>query len=377
MKLSFGLVGGGGISQSHIIGATFENMAELQTGCFSRDNEKNLNFGILHGLNQDRIYSDYKIMADLESKRDDKIDFVIVTTPNISHYEICREFLNHGISVVCDKPLTVSVKQAVELERIANEKNLLCATTYTFGGFPFIHLMKEIYQSGEVGQAYYFTLKYYRGARLAEIYANNIKTWRFTKDISGQGGAIADLGTHVEYIARFVMGCDIEQVLAKLINKPGNVELDTTGSVFLKLVNGIDGLITVAQAASGHDNDIEVELLCEKGTISWCFKNSGELKIDYLDGKSITHRDPGVKYDSIRKFDHNQPNLLNAPVSGFINIYSGFIKTMISKKSGNQQSYYFPTLTDGVKGVKFVEACVNSQNNNNSWNLLDTSDKMP
>lgn len=376
MKLSFGLIGGGGISQSHIIGATFENLAELKAGCFSRDIDKNKNFGHLHGLSEERIYSDYKTMAEMESKRDDKIDFAIVTTPNISHYEICKEFLNNGIGVICDKPLTVSVKQAVELEKIAEEKNLLCATTYTFGGFPFIHLMKEIYQSGEVGIAYYITAKYYRGARLAEIFANDIKTWRFTKEISGQGGAIADLGTHVEFIARFVMGCDIDQVLAKLINKPGKVELDTTGAVLLKFTNGIDGLITVAQAACGHDNDIEVEILCEKGTISWCFKNSGELKIDYLDGKSVIHREPGVKYESIRKFDHKQPVLSNAPVSGFINIYSGFIKTMISRKNGEQEYHYFPTFTDGVKGVMFVEACVDSQNNNNIWMHIDAMEDM-
>jgi predicted dehydrogenase len=367
MVLSFGLIGGGGISHSHILGATFEGLAQLKAGCFSRNREKALQFGHAYGLNDDRIYDDYKLLAECASEKENKLDFVIVTTPNASHYEICKEFLLRGIGVVCEKPVTVTVSQAEELERIARGKNLLCMTTYTYGGLPFIHLAKEIYESGEIGSAYFMTLKYYRGGRLAEIMANDIKTWRFTKAVSGQGGTIGDLGTHVEYLARFVLNSDIKRVSAKLIKKPGNVELDTTGTVMFEFENGVDGTIAVAQAACGHDNDIGFEILGEKGSINWSFSSFDKLKVDYLDGRSVIHRDPGVKYPAVRQFAHRKAVLANPAATGFINIYTGFIKTLISKKENENTAYYYPTLSDGVKGVKFVEACVKSQDQGNRW----------
>jgi len=367
MKLSFGLIGGGGISHSHIFGATFEDLAVLKAGCFSRDKEKNLQFGNRYNLEHERIYDDYEMMAKTESKGQAKLDFVIVATPNVSHFEICKEFLLKGISVVCDKPLTVKTAQAKEIEKIAAEKNLLCATTYTFGGLPFIHLMRELYESGEIGNAYFLNLKYYKGARLAEIITNDIKPWRFIKSISGLGGTIADLGTHVEYIARFTMNCDIKKVLAKLIKKPGSVELDTTGTVLLEFKNGLDGSISFSQAACGHRNDFEVEILGDRGTLFWNFENCDMVKVDYLDGRTVIYRDPGIKNSSVREFDHKKEVYVNSLVTGFVNVYSGFIKTLISQKENKNLSYYYPTLTDGVKGVRFVEACIKSQANKNQW----------
>jgi predicted dehydrogenase len=367
MKLKFGLVGGGGISHNHILGATFENLAELKSGCFSRSEEKNHKFASMYNLDIERVYENYQEMAEKESNREDKIDFVIICTPNVSHYEISKAFLSKGVAIVCDKPLTTSIEQAEELVKLAIENELTCATTYTFGGFPFLHLARELYLSNEIGNAYYITLKYFRGARLAEIYADDIKTWRFTKSISGQAGAIGDLGSHLEYISRFLLDSDLKKLLANLINKPGKVELDTAGTVLLEFENGVNGVLTVAQAACGHDNDIEVEILGEKGTIHWSMKNFNEVKVDYLDGKSTIHRDPGVRSSSVRSLDHRKPMLVNPPVMGFINIYTGYLRKLIDRKNGVDQEHYFPTLEDGLKGVKFVESCVESQNNNNSW----------
>jgi predicted dehydrogenase len=370
MKIKFGLVGGGGISHNHILGATFDGVAEFTSGCFSRNEEKNRSFAKQYHLDTERVYEDYQTMADKESVRTDKIDFVIVCTPNASHYEICKAFLTKGIAVVCDKPLTTSTEQATELVEIAKKNDLICATTYTFGGFPYLHLAKDLYLKGEIGKAYFITCKYFRGARLAEIYADDIKTWRFTKSISGRAGAIGDLGTHVEYISRFLLNNDLSRLIANLITKPGKVEIDTTGTVILEYRNGLNGLITVAQAACGHDNDIEVEILGEKGTIQWSMKKYNQVKVDYLDGKSIIHRDPGVKNVVLEKFSNKNPLLVNPPVMGFINIYSGYSNSIVDKRNGLVSSHYFPTLEDGLKGVQFIDACIRSQENDNTWTSL-------
>ena len=367
MKLTFGLIGGGRISHSHIAAAEFDDLAELKAGCFSRNSDKNMEFGRSYGLDPERVYTDYAEMAEAESKRPDKLDFVIVTTPNISHYPVCREFLSRGFNVVCDKPVTVTSEQAYELERIAEERGLLFAVTYTYGGLPFVHLAREIYNSGEVGKAYFISLKYYRGSRLAEIIANDIKTWRFTKAISGPGGTIADLGTHLDYLGRFLMGSNLKKVLARLINKPGQVELDTTGTVLVEYDNGVEGTISVAQAACGHDNDIELEILCEKGTIRCNFDCHASVMVDYLDGRSVIHREPGVSSEAVKKFAHKSPNLTDPQTTGFINIYSGFLKTLASRKEGDTKQYFYPTLRDGICGIKFVEACIRSNQNGNIW----------
>lgn len=366
MKLSFGLVGGGGISHNHITAATYEGLAEFACGCFSRNAEKNREFASHYNLDNQRVYSDYSVMAQEEAKRKDKINFVIVCTPNVSHYDICKTFLTSGIAVVCDKPLTVTANQAKELVDLAHEKNLPCAVTYTFGGFPFIHLARDLYLNKEIGEAYFVSLKYFRGARLNEIYKNQIKTWRFTKEVSGLVGAVGDLGTHIEYLARFVTGYDIHRVLALLINKPGKVELDTTGTVLFEYENGLNGTMSVAQAACGHDNDIELEILGEKGTISWSMKKYNELKVDYLDGRTVIHRDPGVNEKSIRKFDRLRPIIANPPVMGFINIYSGFLHRIINNAPSDIYPSY-PDFIDGYKGVKFIEACAKSQEAENCW----------
>lgn len=369
--LTFGLIGGGSISHSHIIGVTFGNNAIFKAGCFSRDHHKNLEYGTHYSVDESRIYSDYQTMLDQESQRSDRLDFVIVTTPNISHFEIVLACMKHKFNVVCDKPLCTTVEQAKLLQQVAAQNDLICSTSYTFGGFPFIHLAKALLDAGEIGRPYYMTLKYYRGSRLAEIYANNIKTWRFTESISGQGGTIADLGTHVDYLARLIIGSDIDRVLARLINKPGNVELDTTGTILFDFKNGLEGTILIAQAACGHDNDIEFEILGEKGTINWNFNRHAEVRVDYLDGKTVTHRDPGVNSFSVRQFDLKGPNVLNAPVTGFINIYSGYINAILSKGLKEKKDFFFPSLADGVKGVCFVEACIKSQKAGNQWVELD------
>ncbi len=366
MKLTFGLVGGGGISHNHIYAATYDGIAEFTCGCFSRNEEKNRDYASQYNLDSQRVYSDYMVMAIEEAKRPDKIDFVIVCTPNVSHYEICKTFLTRGIAVVCDKPLTVTANQARELVELAKKSDLPCAVTYTFGGFPFIHLARDLYQSKEIGEAYFVSLKYFRGARLNEIYRNQVKTWRFTKEVSGLVGAVGDLGTHIEFLARFVIGSDIDRVLALLINKPGKVELDTTGTVLYEYENGLHGTMTVAQAACGHDNDIEFEILGEKGTISWSMKKYNELKVDYLDGRTVIHRDPGINEKSIRKFDRSRPIIANPPVMGFINIYAKYLHRIINNPP--TESYIgYPDFTDGYKGVKFIEACAKSQESDNCW----------
>jgi predicted dehydrogenase len=341
--------------------------AVFRSGCFSRDSGRNAAYAEYYGIPRDRLYGDCETMASVEAERDDRPDFVVVATPNFNHYETCKTLLTHGFSVACDKPFTVGAACALELANMSRDRGIPCCVTYTFSGSPFVRLMKAIHEEGLIGSAYYLNFSFLHGRRLAQIMKDPRSSWRFVGDLSGPAGAIGDLGSHVEYLARFISGCDIKKVLARLVNEPGGIELDSTATVLFETSSGVAGSMQIAQLACGRDTDLSAELWGGAGSLSWKFANPDELRVDYTDGKAEILRDPGITHPAVRRFDRTPPPNVDKATACFVNLYGEFISALEARRAGEATDAVYPTFEDGAKGVRFLDACLKSHSLGNVW----------
>jgi len=220
--LSFGMVGGGSgslIGEVHRKAASFDRKAKLVAGCFSRNYDNTLSTGKKLGLNPGQLYKNFREMAEKEGGKEDKIDFVIIVTPNNSHFEIARAFLEKGINVVCDKPLTLKVEEAEKLTNLARKRDLLCCVTYTYSGYPMVKHAREIISRGEIGK-----IRMVMGEYLQEWLAMSVEkegrnkqaSWRTDPRYSGNSNCVADIGSHIENIISYISGLEIETLCANL-----------------------------------------------------------------------------------------------------------------------------------------------------------------
>lgn len=373
-KLRYGMVGGGPgafIGDAHRKSIAIDGKAELVAGCFSRSYEKTIECGKHLGLDKARCYTDYREMARVEPTREDGIDFVVVVTPNASHYEICKAFLEAGIHVVCDKPVTVEAAQAIELKRIAEEKNLLFMVTYTYVGHAMAKCAREIIKGGEIGQVRTIMAEYPQGW-LAFENDNGGKqgSWRMDPSQSGRTNALGDVGSHVENLAATLTGLKIKRVLAKMdAVVPGRV-LDDNDYVMVEYDNGATGMYWTSQFAIGCDNSLRIRVYGSKGTVLWFQEECEKLTIVDEDG---TIRSIHRGYAQVKPAAARYARLPSGHPEGWLeamgNLYSSYIDCVAAKQTDtfSLDMIDFPTIDDGIAGLKFVEACLESNDKGNVW----------
>ena len=374
MKLRYGVIGGGHggfIGGVHRRAADFDYLAELKAGVFSRNREASLETAELWGVDPERVYATYEDMAEQESKRADGIDFVCVATPNFTHFPICKAFMEHGIHVVCDKPMTISVEEAEELCRLAKEKNVLFGVTYTYSGYPLLAQAKAILQSGELGKIQLLKARYEEDYLVDwELSTENDRNgWQQNPALNGKAGCTAGIGTHAEYVLHYLTGLKLEKLLARFNYTVAGSELDTGVQALLEYEGGIPGILWSGITAVGHHNDIEIEIQCEKGTVTWKQYEATQLTVERL-GK------PKEVYDAGRPYLDAESKLYCRLPAGhpegffeaFSNIYRRFCMDLLEKKNGKDiKEYHFPTVEDGLNGMRFIDACYNSHHKGNVW----------
>ena len=294
MKLKFGMVGGagGGISPMHMRGATIDFMAELTAGCFSRNAEKGRRQAEAWGVSDfSRVYPNYQVMAEEEGKKtgEDRLDFVVIVTPNDTHYEIAKAFLEQDFPLVCDKPLALTVEQAEELARIAKERNLPFAVTYTYSGYAMIRQAREMIERGDIGEITYINAEYPQ-EWLANALAQEGKEesanamWRLDPARAGESQATADIGTHIEFLVKAATGLSPERVLAKFDHIPPELEMESNTTILCQYPNNVTGLLWASQIAIGHECDIRLRVFGTKGAVEWQHQDANRLKVTKLGG---------------------------------------------------------------------------------------------
>ena len=374
--IRYGMVGGGMkalIGEVHRKALKFDNRVELVAGCFSSHADRNAEVGVEYGLDPARVYANYEEMAKAEAAREDGIDFVSVVTPNNTHYAVCKAFLEAGIHVVCEKPLCFTVEQAEELAKLSREKGLLFGVTYTYTGYVMSKVMKEMIAEGKIGKVVSVNAEYAQDWLLLGELATgnntqtNIAVWRTDPAVSGAANCVGDIGTHIENYVHYVTGLKIKRLIATT-NKYGKA-LDLNANIIVEYENGVNGAYWCSQVAAGHYNGLAVRVYGDKGALEWVQEDPEHLRYTPMDGATqLLARGTGCireKAAAQGRLPSGHPEGL---VTAFANIYRNYVSALVAKKNGaDAEVYDYPRVEDGVNGVRFVKAVVESAANGSTW----------
>lgn len=373
-RLRYGMVGGGPgafIGDVHRKAINMDDTAHLVAGCFSRTLEKTKEQGALLGISSDRCYANYSEMAQKEASREDGIDFVVVVTPNNTHYEICKAFLEAGIHVACDKPLVTDSRQAEELKAIADEKGLLFMVTYTYVGHVTSKYIRDLISNGEIGTIRTVMAEYPQGWLYNENDDGGKQgAWRCDPSQSGKVNCLGDLGTHVENAVAAMTGLKVKRVLAKMdVVVPGRV-LDDNDQILVEYENGATGINWTSQFAIGCDNSLRVRIYGSKGTILWFQERCEEVTLIREDGISqVIRRGNGAISQAAGKYSRLPAGHTEGWLESMANLYDSFAECVSAMKQGTFDSGLidYPTIEEGIAGLKYVEACLESNEKGNVW----------
>ena len=297
-----------------------------------------------------------------------------IVTPNSSHFTIARAFLENGINVVCDKPLTTNYEEAIQLQKLATDKNLLFAVTYTYTGYPAVKQAREMIKKGEIGDIRFVNAEYPQ-EWLAEPVENDPSNkqagWRTDPAQSGISNCVGDIGSHIENMISYVTGLEIESLSARLDKMVEGRKLDDNAVIMLNYKGGAKGLYWSSQIAWGHDNDLSFRIYGSDGSISWRQENPNYLKISKKgEHVKIASRGRDDFYDHPGSYVRLPSGHVEGYMEAFANIYSTYITALTVKKSGGTPTagqLDFPTPMDGANGVNFIEKCVESSSKNSNW----------
>jgi len=378
--LTYGMVGGGEgafIGDVHRKAIALDGKATLACGCFSTDPQNTLRTGIALGLDQQRLYATFEEMAVEEGKSENKIDFVVIVTPNFTHYAIAKAFLENNINVVCDKPFTVTSAQSRELKELAEEKALSLCVTYTYTGYPVAKHARLMIENGDLGEIRFVNAEYpqdWLSTRLEET-GQKQAGWRSDPDKSGASNCVGDIGSHIENMVSYMTNLKITKLSARLDTTVAGRKLDDNATIMVDYEGGARGVYWCSQIAVGNDNGLRVRIFGSKASIEWAQENPNYLKISYLDKPTeIISRGRDALYPGADAYSRIPSGHPEGYFEAFANIYKAFISFIMKKRNGSEilpEDLDFPKAAEGEQGVTFIEKCVESSEKNSAWIDMD------
>ena len=369
-KIRLGILGGGGDSLIGIVHRIASSMHDSYTiigGVFNPDYSENLKFAKEIGLNESRIYEDYEKMIEEELKLDEseRMQVVSILTPNFLHYPMAKKLLENNFSVICEKPMTTTYDEALDLEQIYKSKKLTFAVTYTYTGYPMIRQMKEMIKNGVIGDIQRVDLQYYQGWINPIIHdsVRRSETWRLQPEKSGI--SCCDIGTHAFDMLEYVTGMEVKELLSDLNYVYDDNTMDVDGTILIRFSDKIKGVIRASQIATGEENCFTVAIYGRKGGLKWQQENPNYL-IHLSDSSPLQVLKPGHDYNS--NFSKISAKLPPGHPEGMFdsmaNIYNGVAREIRGEKEFDGE---YPTLNDGLRGMLFIEKAVESHQEGNTW----------
>jgi predicted dehydrogenase len=374
--LRYGMVGGGQgafIGDVHRKAIALDGSAALVAGCFSRSHENTLATGRLLGLDEQRLHRSFGEMAEVESRRKDGIDFAVIVTPNDLHYPAAKAFLDRGIHVVCDKPLTIEVAEAEGLAALAKGKGLLVCVTYTYTGYPAVKQARELIARGDVGAVRCVSAEYPQEWLATPIEKEGHKqaAWRLDPRQTGKSSCVGDIGTHVENMVAYMTGLRISSLCARLDTLVPGRALDDNASILVEYQGGAKGLYWASQVAVGCDNGLRVRIFGSTGSIQWAQENPNYLTVSRLGRPAeLVSRGRDPFYPRAQAFSRIPAGHPEGYFEAFANLYRTFAAALAHTKSGaalGEAELDFPKAEDGVSGVRFIGKCVESSSRGAAW----------
>jgi predicted dehydrogenase len=375
-KLRLGMVGGGRgafIGAVHRMAARLDDKYVLVAGALSANAENAKASGADLSIEPDRAYTTYQEMAEKEGKRKDGIDAVSIVTPNHLHFDICKVFLENGIHVICDKPMTLTLKESLDLVKIAKKSGLVFVLTQNNTGYPLVRQARKMIKDGTLGTIQVIHTSYIQDWLTTNLDQQGQKqaVWRTDPSQNGAAGSIGDIGVHAFNLAAFVSGLELEAVCADLKAFVPGRKLDDSANVLLRYKGGAHGNLWTSQIAVGNFNRLAIKIYGTKGGIEWCGEDNDNLTYAPYGQpvQQITRGGPGTLPVAAHG-TRMPPRHPEGYIEGFANVYSNAAELIWAKKDKRDPDPMctdVPTVEDGARGLAFIEACVESSRKGGVW----------
>jgi predicted dehydrogenase len=376
-RIRVGMVGGGpgaGIAETHRTAMRLDDKCVLVAGVFSRDSEKSRGAAKRLRIDSDRVYPDYSVMAEVESKREsDRIDVAVIVTRTDSHFEIAKKFLRSGIQVICDKPLCLSLTEARELKRMAEEKELLLCLTHNYSGYAMVRHAARMVRNGDLGKVCVVQAEHASGwaAKLLENQGHPQAAWRTDPVLSGDASVLFDLGTHAHQLARFVTGLEVTEVAAELSQIVQGRAIKDNANLLLRFSNGARGTLWASMAAIGNEHGLRIRVYGDRGSLAWHHEDPCHLRYCPLDGPQqiLAQGADGLSAEA-KRWTRAGLGHPEGFFESFANIYTEVAEAILAKSEGRpyaKAELGFPDASDGARGVAFVESAMRSFASGGVW----------
>ncbi len=377
MKLKMGMIGGGKnafIGAVHRMAAGIDGHIELCCGALSSDPLVAKESGELLGLPKERVYASYRemIVRESELSPDDRMNFVSIVTPNFAHFEPAMMALEYGFHVVLEKPMTFTLEQALLLQKKVEETGLMLCVTYTYSAYPMVKQARQLVRDGQLGTIRKIMVEYPQGW-LSKMIENGLSLafWRTDPEKSGKSGCMGDIGTHAAHLAEYISGLKITKMCADLQTFVAGRKLEDDGNILLGFENSATGVLSASQVAAGEENALKIRIYGEHGGLEWNQQDANTLLFKQLDAPTQIFR-AGQQYLS-SSAKHNIRLPAGHPegyIEAFANIYRNFAVSLLATMQGiepTEEDADFPTVADGVRGMKFLETVIASGKSEQKW----------
>ncbi len=379
-KLRMGIVGGGQgsfIGRVHVTAAVLDNRAALVAGALSSDPARAKASAADYDIDLSRAYGSYQEMLDKERAlpSDRRIDFVSIATPNHMHFPVAKAAVEAGFNVVCDKPLTLTLKEAEELAKVVANSNVVFAVTHNYTGYPLVRQAREMILSGELGEIQAIRAEYIQGWLRTRLEGEGQKqaAWRTDPTRSGAAGSFGDIGTHAYNLGRYMTGLLPEKISANLQTFVPQRPLDDYGHAVIRFENGALGTVTASQISHGRENDVRIEIDGTLGSLEWHQENPNQMVVRRNGHPhAIYTRDPNAPFMNASgkaacRLPSGHPE---AFFEAFANVYRAAFDAMAEAATGGtfeRTNTIYPNIHDGVEGMYFIEQSVASSKADGAW----------
>jgi predicted dehydrogenase len=369
------MVGGGQnafIGAVHRMAANLDGHIELVAGAFSSDPKNSAATGGQLFLDPRRVYRSFEEMARAEAKlpAHERIDFVSIVTPNFLHAPVATTFLKQGFHVVCDKPMTLNLKEAKALRKTVRKTGKVFALTHNYTGYPMVKEARELVRSGRLGRILKVIAEYPQGWLLDKIEATGQKqaAWRADPKKAGVSCCVGDIGTHAENLGRYITGLEIESLCAEFTTFVPGRKLEDDANMLIRYKGGAKGVLHCSQVSCGEENNLNIRVYGTKGSLAWQQEHPNELKfVPKGEPARILRRGNDYVSAAAKKFTRLPFGHPEAFIEAFANIYLEAVAAIRARIEGKRGQADFPTVEDGVIGMAFIETAVKSAAANAKW----------
>ncbi len=381
-RLRYAMVGGGRdafIGAVHRAAMALDGQYELVAGALSSTPERARASGAALGLADDRNHGTWKDLLADERRRpaSERIDLVVIVTPNHLHHDVAHAFVDAGFHVACDKPLVHTSAQAEALRDLVAARGTLFAVTHNYTGYPMVREARELVRAGAIGAVRKVVVEYHQGwlAGALESTDNKQSAWRMDPARGGPAGAMADIGSHAENLVATVTGLELESLCADLSSFGAGRVLDDDAGLLLRFSGGARGVMSASQIAAGNENDLRLRVMGERGMLDWRQEEPNVLVHAPVDGprRILTRNSPGLS-DAARRACRLPPGHPEGFIEAFANLYLGVAADLRLReaegRAATREEADYPRIEDGVRGVRFIEKTIESASSAMKWTAM-------